>query len=177
MVDYHVNHGGISRYEKWQHFCREILRGRHGMVSPQSLAERYAAAVVDRLMECPVADGIELFRKATSEAAWMVVSGGDENELKTVFSRRSLSQYFDAGIFGSPESKDAILGKVSLNGLLRSPALFLGDSLYDYESATRHGIDFVFLSRWTEMPGWREFVARESVLSALDIADAMRVLS
>ena len=34
------------------------------------------------------------------------------------------------------------------------PALFIGDSKYDYVSASSMDIDFLFLSLWTEFHEW-----------------------
>ncbi len=89
----------------------------------------------------------------------MIVSGGDQGELREVFEARGLSHYFSGGIFGSPTDKQEILSRELNCGNLVLPAVFLGDSRYDYESAMKFGLDFVFISQWTEFSGWQEYFA------------------
>lgn len=153
LLDYHVGHGGISRYKKFARFLEELVpRHSAGVAGPDidALLDSYAAAVRDGLANCKVAAGLELLRDKTTAARWMIVSGGDQQELQGVFSRRGLSDLFDAGIFGSPDTKDEILARLIAEGLLQRPALFLGDSRYDYEAASRAGLDFVYVSDWSE---------------------------
>lgn len=42
---------------------------------------------------------------------------------------------------------------------LSVPALFLGDSKYDYQAASAAGLDFVFLSGWSEVADWEAWVS------------------
>jgi phosphoglycolate phosphatase-like HAD superfamily hydrolase len=35
--------------------------------------------------------------------------------------------------------------------------LFIGDSRYDYQASKNAGLDFVFLSDWTDLEDWRDF--------------------
>ncbi|WP_041435357.1 hypothetical protein [Thiomicrospira cyclica] len=36
-------------------------------------------------------------------------------------------------------------------GNITRPVLFLGDSKYDYQAAQTAGLDFIFLTQWTEV--------------------------
>jgi len=114
-------------------------------------------------MECEVASGLQELKEATSQAKWMLLSGGDQKELRRIFARRDLAQLFEAGIFGGPDKKDEVLAREKANGNLQSPALFLGDSKYDYEAATRAGLDFVFLSDWTEVVDWKKYCEQNNI--------------
>lgn len=163
MVDYHVAHGGISRYRKFEHFLTEIVPvGQYGP-DLETLLARYATAVAEGLRRCAVMPGIESLRLATVGARWLIVSGGDQAELRTVFAERGLDAMFDGGIFGSPDTKDEILAREMAHGTIAAPALFLGDSVYDFQAASRAGIDFVFISGWTELPDWRDFIADHDI--------------
>ena len=92
----------------------------------------------------------------------MVVSGGAQTELREVFAARGL-EYFEAGIFGSPDVKEDILDREQASGTLAGPALFIGDSIYDHRAATGAGLDFVFVHGWTEVPGWQQWSEQEKV--------------
>jgi phosphoglycolate phosphatase-like HAD superfamily hydrolase len=87
----------------------------------------------------------------------VVVSGGDQEELREVFCERGIHNIFTNGIFGSPDSKETILARELANDNIQKPALFIGDSRYDYESASKFGIDFLFVSDWTEFEDWRHY--------------------
>jgi phosphoglycolate phosphatase-like HAD superfamily hydrolase len=151
LVDYHVINGGISRYIKFRTFLSDIV-GREQVDEEEldTLLQCYAGSVWEGLLSCDVAQGLERLRTLTPDASWLVVSGGDQAELRAVFAERGLAKYFDGGIYGSPDTKDEILSRTIQSGVLRKPALFLGDSRYDIEAATRAGLDFVFLRRWSE---------------------------
>ncbi|WP_404368178.1 HAD family hydrolase [Marinobacter sp.] len=151
LVEHHVRNGGISRYAKFEYFLKEIV-GRPAVDRKEleELIESYASQVRQGLAECEVAPGLTELRELTRGSRWMVVSGGDQAELRAVFQTRSLAELFDGGIFGSPDTKDEILSREVASGLIAFPALFLGDSQYDYEAASRAGLDFIFVSGWSE---------------------------
>lgn len=163
MVDYHVRHGGISRYRKFAYFLEQLAPA--GMPGPdlQALLAAYATEVKTGLLACEVAEGLEAFREQTSGTRWMVASGGDQAELRELFEARGLLDWFDGGIFGSPDTKEEIVKRELENGNIRMPALFIGDSRYDHQVAHENGLDFVFLSRWSEFERWEEYFAAHDI--------------
>ncbi|WP_372958808.1 HAD family hydrolase [Marinobacter sp.] len=151
LVDYHVGNGGISRYIKFRTFLSDIVgRGQVDEEELDTLLQCYAGYVWDGLLSCEVAQGLERLRALTPQSSWLVVSGGDQAELRAVFAERGLAKYFDGGIFGSPDTKDEILSRTTESRVLRKPGVFVGDSRYDIEAARRAGLDFIFLSDWSE---------------------------
>lgn len=116
-----------------------------------------------------MADGLLELKQKAADSNWLILSGGDQQELRTLFDKRTLPDgqklktLFDGGIFGSPDNKDEVLAREKANGNIQLPALFLGDSKYDYEAANRAGLDFIFLSEWTEVPDWQEFCAQNNL--------------
>lgn len=172
LVDYHVTHGGISRYKKFELFLAEMTDGGEGPSLDELLAS-YAGHVQAGLLECEIAPGLEELRGHTSHARWLIVSGGDQNELREIFADRSLADLFDGGIFGSPDTKDEILAREQANGNITAPALFLGDSTYDHRASSAAGLDFVFLSGWTEVPGWNTWCEEEELTHLPDLKAMM----
>lgn len=151
LVKYHVQHGGISRYAKFEYFLTNIIcRSEVDSAELEQLVDRYASLVARGLMDCEVADGLYELKELTGSSPWLIVSGGDQEELRRVFDARGLASLFDGGIFGSPDNKDQILEREQRSGLIVPPAVFVGDSQYDFEVAERAGLDFVFLSDWSE---------------------------
>jgi len=169
LVDYHVQNGGISRYRKFEYFLQEIL-GREA--SPEYLApllKAYAMAVRADLLTCAMASGLDVLRQATPDARWLVVSGGDQEELREVFAARGVDKLFNGGIFGSPDNKNFILERELRLNNITQPALFVGDSRYDHLAATAVGLDFMFLHGWSEFADWREYCAQHNVMFYEDI--------
>ena len=163
LVDYHVRLGGISRYHKFDYYLREILHQAATEDKVQALLDEFSRELEVGLMECDIAEGLITLRNATKQANWMILSGGDQQEIRTLFANRNLTRFFDGGLFGSPDNKDTVLAREKSNGNLQFPALFIGDSKYDHEAATLAGLDFVFLSDWTEVSDWKEFCLRHNI--------------
>ena len=175
LVDYHVAHGGISRYIKFALFLEEIVPAyAAGCSGPdlEALLESYAKQVKQGLLTCDVAPGLQELREKTKDATWLIVSGGDQQELREVFAQRGLAELFNGGIFGSPDTKDKILARELASGNIQQPALFLGDSKYDYQAAQQAGLDFVFLSGWSEIKDWPEWSAHYQ----LSVAENLQTL-
>ncbi len=163
LTDYHVKLGGISRYHKFDWYLREVLNKPATEDAVQALLDEFSRELEVGLMECAVADGLQTLREATSQAKWMILSGGDQQEIRDLFAKRDLTKHFDGGLFGSPDNKDVVLAREIANGNLQLPALFVGDSKYDFESSTRAGLDFVFVSDWTEVPHWQAYCTEHKI--------------
>lgn len=174
LVDFHVSNGGISRYKKFALFLEEMVPHQEGPTLEQ-LLESYADQVREGLLECEVAAGLGSLRARTPNARWLIVSGGDQNELREIFSARGLRADFDGGIFGSPDTKDEILAREIGRGNITAPALFLGDSTYDYKAAAAAGLDFAFLSGWTEVPGWEAWCQENGLTTVRELSGLLKV--
>jgi phosphoglycolate phosphatase-like HAD superfamily hydrolase len=114
-------------------------------------------------MSCQIADGLEELRACTPQARWLIVSGGDQSELRQIFEQRGLARLFDGGIFGSPDAKSRILEREMNRGNITPPALFLGDSRLDHQVAEAKGLDFVFVSEWTDLEDWETYTRHHSL--------------
>ena len=173
LVNHHVQKGSFPRNGKIEYYLKEI---RKQEVTP-ALIQAYLHTfdeILDRtLMDCEIAPGLNALRQATQQSKWMLLSGGDQRELRTIFARRDLAPLFDAGIFGGPDTKDIVLAREIENGNLQLPALFVGDSKYDFEAATRAGLDFVFLSDWTEVKDWQEFCNTHEIKLLKNLAELL----
>ncbi|WP_312931162.1 HAD family hydrolase [Pseudomonas sp.] len=169
LVDFHVANGGISRYKKFDYFSAVILPAPLSKDEVETLLSRYAHYVQDGLLTCKVSEGLRRLRAETS-SRWLIVSGGDQAELRHVFNVRGLTDFFEGGIFGSPDTKDEILGREVRSGNITQPTLFIGDSKYDHQASTAAGMDFVYLSGWSEVKGWREWCEMQGITHIPDLA-------
>jgi HAD superfamily hydrolase (TIGR01549 family) len=165
LVSYNKKNGGVSRYLKFQYFINEILHPDKAdkKITVESLAKQFSNHVVKGLRECELVANLDEFRKSTKSSSWMIISGGDEAELRKVFDIRGLSKFFDRGIFGSPTPKNEIFKREFEKGNIIRPALFIGDSKFDYECSKNLGIDFVFAYKWTEFNNWDDFCSKNHI--------------
>ena len=164
LVRHHVMLGGISRYPKFEYFLREIMHQHLTEQAMHVLLTSFTEEVKRLLMNCEISPDLAALREASPDAKWMIISGGDQSELREIFKQRGLDGLFEAGIFGSPDNKDLILDREVSLGHIVKPALFVGDSRYDHQASTNAGLDFVFLSAWTDVEDWQAYCADHQVV-------------
>jgi len=163
LVAHHVQFGGVSRYPKFEYFLREIMIQGITAHAMQTLLDSFTAEVKRLLTDCEIAPDLMRVREANPHAKWMIISGGDQAELREIFQQRGIDRLFEAGIYGSPDNKDTILARELDAGSIVKPALFIGDSRYDHQASTNAGLDFVFLSAWTDVEGWQDYCASHQI--------------
>jgi len=172
FIQYHKNNGGISRYKKFEYFLNNIAPRID--INAKDLLKKYSDITLKGLMDCKICDCLDALRKEYSDSKWFVVTGGDEKEVKKVFNNRDMLKYFDGGIFGSPKSKDTIFRELLNNDLITLPAIYLGDSRYDYEVSKKYLIDFLFIYEWTEVKKWEDFCAEFSIEYTEKLSDLLK---
>lgn len=173
LVKYHIERGGISRYEKFQWFIDSLteddLAQSESEPNLDSLLATYASEVHKGLRSCEIAEGLAELRNKTEASTWLIVSGGDQAELRELFTERNIAQYFDGGIFGSPDTKEKILKRELDNKNLILPAVFIGDSQYDYTAVQSVGdMDFIFVTDWSEFIDYEQFFKEKSSVKVID---------
>jgi phosphoglycolate phosphatase-like HAD superfamily hydrolase len=153
LIDFHLERGGISRYEKFKYFVEVIalklnLNLKH--ISLDELINRYSSIVKKKLEKCEINTDIINYKKI-SKAKWFIVSGSDQKELREIFSKRKICEIFDGGIYGSPLNKEDIFSNLlQKNKINKTECLYIGDSEYDHISSAKFELDFIFLKKWSE---------------------------
>lgn len=178
LVKFHVENGGVSRYKKFAYFLDSIVPSySSGMIGPDlnDLLQVYAKKVRNGLIACDVARNLQSLRDKTTKARWLIVSGGDQLELRDVFSARDLINLFDGGIFGSPDTKDEILAREINKTNIIKPALFIGDSKYDYIASKSAKLDFAFMHKWSDVREWESWCKSESIVAYATLSDLLHI--
>ena len=154
FVDYHQKHGGISRYEKFRYYFREMKKSPDVEKETRDAIIRFATIVKKGLIECTYVPGVLEFLKQTNLQGipLFVVSGSDEKELIYVFRQRGILNLFKH-VYGSPLNKNDNTEKVVQRIGAQKKGCFFGDSKSDYSAASKYGLDFVFVSGLSE---WEE---------------------
>ncbi len=163
LVNHHIEYTGISRNIKFTYFLEKILNQSVNDISMSHLLTQLNYQVERLLEDCEVAQGLATLREKTKDSNWMIVSGGDQEEILRLFTRKNLLKYFDVGIFGSPDSKEDIVARELKKSTAQRPTLFIGDSKYDYQVAKKNNLDFIFLSEWTNFVKWESFCAENKI--------------
>ena len=88
LLEYHRNHGGISRNKKFQYFLNNIVHSSEDNTDYSELLYKYATLVVDSLIKCEICDGLDQLRRESSDTNWLVISGGNEDEISMYLQRK-----------------------------------------------------------------------------------------
>ena len=174
LVEYNQQFGGISRHEKFKYFVNAILPKYSDIKhSEEDLIMEFAKHVKQGLMTCEISPYLQDRTIKYSRSQFAVVSGGYEPELREIFHARKISSYFSGGIWGSPNTKFQIIEK-HLSKLNPRTTLFIGDSKLDYNVAQYFGFDFVFITAWTELSDWQNFVNENNIVHSTSLTDLLQ---
>ena len=182
LISFHKKNGGLSRYKKFQHFIENIapkynidsISNNH-LDDLDFLCESFAESVFKDLVKCEVTPDLEKLRNKTINQKWFIVSGGDQNELREVFSKKGLDHFFDGGIYGSPQSKYEILIKLLKEKKITKNGIFFGDSILDYDVSKKFKYDFTFISEWTDLLDWENYCRKNKITYVRFLRDFMNV--
>lgn len=144
VIEYHLAHQGVSRYEKFDWIAKNLLNTTISEEESKELGAEFTRLVKQKILAAPFVEGVEeVLKKLKSENKKMVIaSGTPQNELRTIAKERNIDTYFNE-IHGSPTKKDTIVKNYTAQeGINVADCLFLGDASTDYEAAQKSGTHF-----------------------------------
>ena len=182
FIDYHRKNGGISRYAKLEHFLKNILpKYSKGLNLNKDhlkiLLKNYSKACRLSLCSAQITEGLFNLREISRDINWLIISGGDQKELRYVFNKLNIDKYFNGGIYGSPDKKMDIVKKEISNGLIKFPALMLGDSKLDHLVAKENNIDFLFVYQWTDFEEYEAYCKNNSIRAIKSVEEMGKILN
>lgn len=142
--DYHLQHGGISRFEKFRYY-HEVLLGKTLTKDEENqLGDRFSQYVEDAVVESVyVAGAYNFLENYYQSIPLFVASGTPDVELKRIVSRRNMAHYF-ISVHGSPVKKgDIIQDILTKHSFNPDHVLMIGDAIADYEGAIAAGVKFM----------------------------------
>lgn len=164
LVEYNKRLGGVARFEKFRYFFETVLEKKAFEKELENVLSNFSALVREKIMSCPETFGVRDFLNSLpSNTDKYVVSGGIQSEMQYVFKQRGLDAYFN-GIYGSPDSKEAIMSNRLNSPDMKYPAVFIGDSRYDYTIASKFNIDFIFMTQYSEFIEWVSYFADKNII-------------
>jgi len=136
LMDYHREHGGISRFKKFEWFYREVVKAPLSDEMMDTLCDRFTQLCINAVLDVPMVDGAkESLDLLSGRLPIFVASGTPEKELQDILIQRGLAPYFK-GIHGTPPEKQYLLERIiSENSLDASKVLMVGDAVTDLKAA------------------------------------------
>lgn len=141
---FHLENGGMSRYDKFRHIYANILKLELTEEKFRELCEAFQRLVVDKVVASPfVAGAKETLKYFFEKYPMYVVSGTPQEEIREIIKRRALTKYF-LQVYGSPESKTLLIKRILRDNKYKpEEVLFVGDSKNDLKAAVEAGVMFI----------------------------------
>jgi phosphoglycolate phosphatase-like HAD superfamily hydrolase len=143
VVEYHINHGGVSRFEKFKYWEKKFFNKDISEDRVDELAKQFSNLVLNKVIVSDEVPGVNAFiKKYSKELNFWIITGTPTSEIEIVVDKRGLINYF-LGIHGSPKNKrywtEYLLKK---HHLKREETLFIGDATTDLDAATFSNLHF-----------------------------------
>lgn len=145
VMAYHRNNGGVSRYEKFKHYYKNLLNKEINPGIINRLDKDYSKLVVRKVIASSYIKGVLPFIRKLNKAHkdCFIVSGTPVKEIRHILKQKKIDGLFVEAV-GSPLDKTS-----NLKNLLRKysidsrQAVFFGDAKSDYEAAKKNRVSFV----------------------------------
>lgn len=141
--NYHLQYGGISRFEKIKYFETVLLENEYNADIIDKKAEIFSQLVKEKVVKSEYIKGVMEFIKKNSITPKFICTGTPENEIKDIVQQRNISSHF-TDIFGSPKSKELIINDIlSKWNLSPNEVLFFGDAMTDLRASSKCKLNFI----------------------------------
>ena len=147
VVTHHEKNGGVSRFEKFKYYHKEFLGKQLSYSDIEILNNEFSSLVLNKILIAKEIKGAISFIEDTINDGkiCLINSATPEDELVSILKQRNYSKYFQL-ILGSPKTKFENLKMIkSQFKCVSSDMIFFGDTVSDYEAASKAGIDFIGL--------------------------------
>jgi len=145
VVAYHLEHGGVSRFEKFRYYYEQLLGRPINDAQVNELAGRFSALVLAQVLSSPFMPGARetLGRLKQAGVPAHVVSGTPHDEINHIVRALGLADFFE-DILGSPRQKHDLIAELLMRHRYSAGhCLYVGDALSDYHAAQRAGVCFL----------------------------------
>jgi len=144
IVNYRLDNGGISRYEKFKYTFEHFLQRPLSEQKLAELGEKFSRLVIPEVIRAPWVRGAREFLEAFHGTLDLyVATATPQEEIARIVHCRKMGHFFK-NVVGSPPGKgDAVLNIVKNGEYEPHEVAMVGDSINDYEVAKAAGIHFI----------------------------------
>lgn len=126
------------------------LKGHPDVGLRQRLLADYSFLSKKLVKALKISDSLHNLRECDNRI-WGLVSATERGDLKELCGYHNITEYFQAGIFGSPETKENNIRKaLKMSLATASKTVYLGDRLSDSRAAKAAGVNFIFVQGWSD---------------------------
>jgi HAD superfamily hydrolase (TIGR01509 family) len=148
VKNYHLQYGGISRFEKIKYFETVLLKNECNSGIIDKKAEIFSQLVKEKVIKSEYIKGVIEFIINNPKTPKFICTGTPENEIKDIVQQRNIYSYF-TDVFGSPKSKEQIINNILVKWNLNpSEVLFFGDALTDLQASQKCGLNFIGIKNY-----------------------------
>ena len=145
VVEYHLENGGISRFEKFRYYYENLLNKDITDKELKQSGEIFTKLVLKGVLESPFINGVmdTLKQLRSNNIPAYIVSGTPDDELNFIVKKKNLSSFFNE-VHGSPRQKSEIIDHILKDNNYKSDnCLFIGDAMSDYKAAIETSVCFL----------------------------------
>ncbi len=143
-VGYHLAHHDLCRRKTIRQCHSRLLDVSLSRKALDVLVRRFSVLVEDAVVASEWVAGAETLLKChCRNLSLFVVSRMPETELRRIVQRRKLAPYFRSVRGAPPEKVPIIRALLREYDILPDRAMFIGDSINDWQAARATGLDFV----------------------------------
>ena len=144
VVSYHLENGGVSRFDKVKYFYSHFLSETISKTKLNEICARFGEIVLQGVIDSPWVPGAEEYLRSNPyNQKFIIVTGTPQKEIEYIVEKLDLMDVF-VSIHGTPSEKQEIVKKyIEQNSSGNDDLLLIGDSRADYEAAILNNISFV----------------------------------
>jgi len=149
VVDFHLQHGGVSRYVKFKYFHENFLNMKLSEAEVEQMAQQFSSHAFDAVIQSPFVPGVleTISNEFAKNTLLFIVSATPMEEIKRIVEAKNLVHFFKE-IHGSPTTKQEIIKNlISRYKLTGSKCLMIGDAIEDYQAAVDNGVKFLGIAK------------------------------
>ena len=143
VKDYHINNGGVSRFEKFKYWHKNYLNQGISNKKIEELANQFSKIVFDKVLSSNQIKGsFDFIKKYHENYQFFIVTGTPDYEIKKITKELKIDNYF-IEVLGSPKDKFQWCEYLnSIYHLNADETIFIGDALSDFNAAKKFGFHF-----------------------------------
>lgn len=144
VINYHLAHGGISRFKKIRHFEETFLNKRISEKEIEEKASLFASIVKDKVIKSNFLPGaIEFIKRMSKVVPLFICTGTPEFEIIEITKKKGINLFFKE-IYGSPTDKKTIIGNIlNKHQFSSSDVVYFGDATTDQIATKAFEMPFI----------------------------------